>query len=290
MKTIIKTKRFFTKRIQSFATILVTIVAFTACSEQTTIEELGLEDAVLIEKIESASKITVDAAALPTATKATFNDELADSFIQNVQLAKGLGYKVSLYTDNESRVEATSTVFFSMSGKQLNDQDQKRGFRRNKCFEFVFPVDFIMPDDSAITLETKADWVLIREWYKANPGVKVRPELLFPVDIQLEDGTIQTLLDRSELMAVKDACKMNRDKRKCFKFELPVTFTMPDASEIIVNERADFRLIRQWHIANPTVNEKASLNFPVTIIYKDASTAIITDEAALIAAKVACRN
>ena len=71
---------------------------------------------------------------------------------------------------------------------------------------------------------------------------------------------------------------------------MPVTFTMPDASEITVNERADFRLIRQWHIANPTVNEKASLNFPVTIIYKDASTAIITDEAALIAAKVACRN
>jgi hypothetical protein len=290
MKTIIPTKRFFTRRIQSFATILIAVVAFTACSEQATIEELAIDDSALIEKIEVASKTTVEASSLPTATKATFDDELADSSVEKVEFAKGLGYKVSVFTDNESRLEATSIVFFSMAGKQLNDTNEQRRFRRNKCFEFVFPVDFIMPDDSSITLETKEDWVLIREWYQANPGVKVRPELVFPVDVQLEDGTIQTLLDRTELMAVKDACKKNKDKRKCFVFQLPVTFTMPDATEIVVNAREDFRLIRQWHIANPTIAEKASLNFPITIIYKDSTTATIADEAALIAAKVACRN
>ena len=63
-----------------------------------------------------------------------------------------------------------------------------------------------------------------------------------------------------------------------------------EKSEIVVNAREDFRLIRQWHIANPTIAEKASLNFPITIIYKDSTTATIADEAALIAAKVACRN
>ncbi len=290
MKTIIPTKRFFTKSIQSFATILVTVVVFTACSEQATIEELAIDDSALIEKIEVASKTTIEASALPSATKAAFDDELADSFVEKVEFAKGLGYKVSLFTDNESRLEATSIVFFSMSGKQLNDQDEKRRFRRNKCFEFVFPLDFIMPDDSSITLETKADWVLIREWYKANPTVKVRPELVFPVDVQLEDGTIQTLLDRSELMAVKDSCKMNRDKRKCFVLQLPVTFTMPDATEIIVNERADFRLIRQWHKANPRSKESGNLNFPVTIIFRNGTTASIADESAFMLAKIACRN
>lgn len=290
MKTIIQTKRFFTRSLQSFATILVSIVVFSACSEQATIEELALDDAVLIEKIESASKITVDATSLPTETKVAFNEDLADSFVQNVQLAKGLGYKVSLFTDNESRAEATSDVYFSISGKQLNDNNEHRRLRRNKYFEFVFPLDFIMPDDSSITLETKADWVLIREWYQANPSVKERPELVFPVDVQLEDGTIQTLLDRTELMTIRESGKMNRNKRKCFELEFPITFTMPDATEIVVTERTNFSLLRDWHIANPTINERPSLNFPVTIVFIDGTTEEIADEVAFNAAKTACRK
>jgi hypothetical protein len=290
MKTIIQTKSFFTKRFQSFATILVTIVLFSACSDQASIEELTADDTALIEQIETASKTTLDAAILPETTKSVFNDELADSFIQNVQFAKGLGFKVSVFTDNESKADATSDVYFSVAGKQLNDKNEKRNAKRHKCFEFVFPLDFIMPDDTSITLETKADWILIREWYKANPRIKARPELVFPVDVLLEDGTIQTLLDRAELMAVKEACKKNKDKRKCFRLELPVTFTMPDATQITITERADFRLIRKWHKAHPRIKERASLNFPVTVIFKDGTRQEIADETAYLRAKVSCRD
>ena len=31
-----------------------------------------------------------------------------------------------------------------------------------------------MPDDTSITLESKEDWVLIRDWYKENPGVIIK--------------------------------------------------------------------------------------------------------------------
>ena len=222
---------------------------------------------------------------MPSATQNALNGDLADSYVQNVQLASGLGFKVSLKTDNESRAESSSDVFFSEQGRQLNDNREKAKKRRHKCFQFVFPVDFIMPDDSSITLTEKADWVLIREWYTANPDVKERPELVFPVDVTLEDGTVQTLIDRDELKEIKDSCKKGKDKRKCFKLVLPVSFTMPDATVINVAERADFKLLREWHKANPTIKEKGSLNYPVDIMYRDATTATINDATEMRTAK-----
>lgn len=292
MKTIILNKRTFTSMLSSlvFATFITSASLFTSCSEDASINGLSIDDAALIEKIESASKLNVDASTLPTAAKVVFTQDLADSFVETVQFASGLGFKVAVFTDNESKLEAKSDVYFSTEGKQLNDTNEKRILKRQKCFEFVFPVDFIMPDDTSITLESKDDWILIREWFQANPGTKERPELVFPVDITLEDGTVVTLVDRDDLKAIKDACKENRDKRKCFEFDFPVTFTMADATEITITERADFKLIREWHKANPTIKEKGMINFPVTIIYRDGTTEEITDEAALIAAKVSCRK
>ena len=227
---------------------------------------------------------------MPSASTAAFSGELADSYVESAQLASGLGYKVVIITMNESRSEAKSEVFFSLRGRQLNDTNEKRVRKRNKCFQFVFPVDFIMPDNSSITLNSKEEWVLIKEWYTLHLDVTDKPALVFPVDITLEDGTVQTLLDREELAVIKDSCKRGKDKRKCFKLILPVSFTMPDASEIQVNERADFRLVRAWHKANPDATEKGNLNFPVDIEFKDGTLETVNDEVAYIAAKESCTD
>lgn len=271
----------------TISAFVLSALLFTSCSESSD-TELLTDDATLIEKIDAASKTTADASTLPSLTETAFNEDLADSYIETVQLAKGLGYKVAIVTDNESREEAKSDVFFSLQGKQLADKNDKRKKRRSKCFEFVFPVDFIMPDDSSITLESKDDWSLIREWYTTNTDVKERPELVFPVNITLEDGTVQTLLDRTELDAVKDSCKKGKDKRKCFKLVLPVSFTMADATVIEVTERSDFRLLRKWHKANPDASERGVVNYPVDIMYKDQTTATISDATEMAAAKEAC--
>lgn len=267
---------------------ILSALLFTSCSDSDGLEVSS--DINLIEQIEAASKTTVEASSLPSATASTFNGDLADSYATNAQLASGLGFKVSVITDNESRSEETSEVFFSLEGRQLADTNERRTKRRNKCFEFVYPIDFIMPDNSSITLNSKDDWGLIREWYDANVDVNERPELVFPVDVTLEDGTIQTLLDRDELIAIKDSCKKGKNKRKCFKLVLPVTFTMPDASVIEVNERADFKLLREWHKANPDVTEKGSVNFPVDIMYRDQTTATVNDQTEFDAAKDSCKD
>lgn len=292
MKTMNSKKSFFTTSVKSLtiATVFLSVVFFMSCSNEATTDELAVDDTALIEKIESAAKVTVDESSLPAATKTALSGDLADSFIETVQLANGLGFKVALITDNQSRSEEKSEVYFSENGRQLNDNNERRKAKRHECFNFIFPIDFIMPDNTSITLNTREDWVLIREWYQANPTVKTRATFVFPINITLEDGTVQTILNEDELHALKDSCKKNRDQRKCVELVLPVSFTMPDASVITVNERAEFRLLREWHRANPTIKEKEILNFPVEVTFKDGTTATIVDETAFREAKDSCRN
>lgn len=271
----------------SITAFILSALLFTSCSDS---EGVTLtDDSSLIERIENAAKITVEETDLPAATESALNGELADSFITNTQIATDLGFQVSMVSDNEAFEEAKSDVFFSLEGRLLNDTNARRRGRSN-CFEFVYPIVLIMPDDSSITLNSKEDWSLKKDWYEANPDATERPELVFPVDVTLEDGTLQTLIDSDELQTIKDSCRRGRDKRKCFKLVLPVSFTMEDASVIEVTERADFKLLREWKKANPDSTVKPALNFPVDIEYLDETIATINDQTEYDAAKESCSN
>lgn len=261
---------------------------FSSCSETNGMETI--DDAVLIAKIESASKVTVTTSSLPAATTYVFNGELADSYIESVQLASGFGYKVAVVSDNQAREEAKSDVFFSEKGRQLKDTNDKRTKRRYKCFEFVFPIDFIMADKTSITLNSKEEWSLLKDWYRANPDVKKRPTLVFPVAITIEDGTVQTLLDSDELSAIKKSCKTGKDKIKCFRLILPVIFTMEDASVINVVKKSDFKLLKEWKKENPTSTVRPALNFPVDIKYKDGKIETVNDQTTFQTAKDSCKD
>jgi hypothetical protein len=263
-------------------------LVFISCSDSEGIETA--DDSVLIAKIESASKVTVAASSLPAATAFVFNGDLADSYIESAELASGLGYKVAVVTDNEAREEAKSDVFFSEKGRQLKDSSDKRKRGRHKCFEFVFPIDFIMADGTSITLERKEDWTLLKDWHEANPDQTKRPTLVFPVDVTIEDGTVQTLLDSDELRAIKKSCKKGKDKRKCFRLVLPVSFTMEDASVIEVAEKADFKLLREWKKANPSATVRPALNFPADIKYKDGTIETVNDQTTFDTAKDSCKD
>tara|TARA_B110000503_G_C7049535_1_gene371699 strand:- start:11 stop:880 length:870 start_codon:yes stop_codon:yes gene_type:complete len=265
---------------------ILSALLFTSCSD---VSDLASDDTALIEKIESAEKTTIDVTGLPSATDSAFNGDLSDSFAENVELANGLGYKVSIISDNDERAEKDASVYFNLEGRQLEDRRENSIRRRHRCFRFSFPITFFMPDNSTITLESREDWVLVRHWYRENPDANERPELIFPIDIILNDGTIQTLLNIDELRDVKRACRENRNQRKCFKLVLPVSFTMQDATVIDVTERADFRLLKEWHIANPDATERASLNFPVDIEYRDGTIVTINNQTEFDAAKEACR-
>jgi hypothetical protein len=267
---------------------VVSMLLSSSCSDSEGINSLEIDGSALIEKIESATKVSVASESLPMATETAFRADLADSYILKVELAKDLGYKVVLGTDNESRVEAKSDVYFSVEGTQLVDTNEKRNRKRYRCFQFEFPIDFIMPNATSITLNSKEEWTLIKDWYAENADIKERPKLVFPVNVILKDGTIQTLIDRDDLKTIKGFYKKGKGARKCFKLILPVRFTMQDGTIINVIERADFKLLRSWHKANPTVKEKGSINFPISIQFKDGTSLMVNDQKAFDAAKDAC--
>lgn len=77
---------------------------------------------------------------------------------------------------------------------------------KGKCFDFVYPISFTMPDGITITVENKDDWGGIKAWYDANPDVKERPQLQYPVNIIFKDGTIKTINNEEELKSAYEEC------------------------------------------------------------------------------------
>ena len=77
---------------------------------------------------------------------------------------------------------------------------------KDECFEFVYPITYIMPDGSTITVENEDDWDEIKNWYGVNPDVEEKPELQYPVDIIFQDGTIKTINNEEEMKSVYEYC------------------------------------------------------------------------------------
>jgi len=147
-----------------------------------------------------------------------------------------------------------------------------------KCFKFVYPITYKMPDGSAITIESREDWTAIKSWYEANPDSKERPELHFPVDVTFRDGTTITVENAEKMRGVLVRCNdskrdgKDRDDKKCFKFVYPITYTMPYGSAITVESREDWTVIKSWYEANPDSKERPELHFPVDITFRDGTT------------------
>lgn len=84
------------------------------------------------------------------------------------------------------------------------------GGDKERCFEFVYPVTYIMPDDTEIIVNGEDDGsrAEIRAWYAAHPDVKKRPEIKFPVNIKYKkNDAIKTINNREELRRAYEACK-----------------------------------------------------------------------------------
>ena len=163
--------------------------------------------------------------------------------------------------------------------------------RDRECFELVYPVTYLMPDGSTITVENDEDWDLIKDWYDANPNTEGRPELQYPVDVVLDDETF-TVNSAEEMGEIKREC-WEDEGRECFALVYPVTFVMPDGSTITVetDDEAGWQEVKDWYDANPESDERPTLEYPIDIVYEtDAgdSTVTINNESEMEAAKDEC--
>ena len=97
-----------------------------------------------------------------------------------------------------------------------SDEELKEAFQAcrgeendKRCFSFVFPVSFTMPDGSTLSASDEEDLATkMRAFFESYDGEKKKPELVFPADITFEDGSVLTVNSHEEMkQAWKDNCR-----------------------------------------------------------------------------------
>ena len=145
------------------------------------------------------------------------------------------------------------------------------------CFYLVFPVTYVMPDGSTIsvTSDDEDGWSDLKDWYEENEYSEDKPELQYPVDIivETEEGTSTVTINNEEEMTVaKRECHAEweedwdeEDERECFEYVLPVTFLMPDGSTITVEDEEGWYSLRVWYEENRGYEEEPGIQYPIDI-------------------------
>ena len=152
---------------------------------------------------------------MPDASVITIEDADSWSLIKDWHQAnpeieeKGdINFPVVINFDDE-----TSLTVNTEEEMQAVRQDCKVNFEKNKgekgkkCFEFIYPITYTMPDASEIVLVDRESRSLIKEWYESNPDIEEKPTLLFPVDIQMQDESVITINSEEEFDEIRNACK-----------------------------------------------------------------------------------
>ena len=183
-----------------------------------------------------------------------------------------LQFPVNVEFDDETITVNSAEELRELTQECWRDQSEER-----ECFELVFPVTFIMPDGSMITVETddNAGWQEIKDWYNSNPDSEERPTLQFPVDItyETEDGdTTLTVNNDEEMEYVKRRCwevwgdDGSEEDEECYEFVLPISFTIPEGTTITVENEEGWLSLREWYMNNSESEEEPLLQYPVNIV------------------------
>ena len=177
----------------------------------------------------------------------------------------------SLVIENQEEMRsAYQECYPKRDGEWSRDRDET-------CFYLVYPVTYVMPDGSTIsvTSDDEDGWSDLKDWYEENEDSEDKPELQYPVDIvvETEEGSSTvTINGEEEMAAAKRECHTEweedwdeDDERDCFEYVLPVTFLMPDGSTITVEDEEGWYSLQVWYEENRGYEEEPSIQYPITI-------------------------
>ena len=278
----------------------------------------GMSDAELVQLIIAAQKEQISVSELPAKSILYLESDIEYDEIET-HIALELGYEVKRI-GNGSRIGHRNEVYFNLEGRKL-DPTNWSGERQDReiygeysaekdrddwrCFYMVFPVTFVMPDGSTITVasDDESGWSELKSWYESNDAYDSRPSIQYPIDIVFdsEEGEISETIHNDEDMDLaleecKDALYENRDwiEKECYKLVFPVTFVMPDGSTITVasDDESGWSELKSWYESNES-EEEPSLQYPVEIIRdteQGEETIVINSEEELAEVKETCRD
>jgi len=122
-----------------------------------------------------------------------------------------------------------------------DDKDDRYNVSKDFCYDFVYPISYILPDGTTISGNEEELDAALKAWYDAHPDVETEPELQFPIEIILEDRSVHRVNDGAALRIIEARCK--EDVRKdCYEFVYPISYTLPDGSTISGNSGEEIEI------------------------------------------------
>lgn len=197
-----------------------------------------------------------------------------------------LQFPVVIFYEEESvTIENNQELRGAYVECNYNRADKERD-KGNTCFELVYPISYIMPNGTNITIINNDEdgWMELKNWYSNNSDYEDQmPELQYPVNIIYEENeSLITVYNEEEMYEVKVSCRNEWEegyKEECFDLVFPLTFTMPDETTISIENDEDYMNIRNWYLENPDVEEKPLMIYPVSIsYYTDEENSIVIVE------------
>ena len=100
----------------------------------------------------------------------------------------------------DQRVVTINNEDEMMAAKEGCREEESEEDEERECYEYVYPITFILPDESTVEISSEDDesgWGLIRRFYEENSNYEEEPFLQFPVEIIVE-GDVVLDFDTSE--------------------------------------------------------------------------------------------
>lgn len=133
-------------------------------------------------------------------------------------------YETNTASEIKPEIKFPIVLFFEEESVTVNDKDELKNvylecrydklkerneIHRQKCFDLVYPIFFIMPDGSSLSINNNENgWDNIKTWYQENAGFnEEKPEFQYPVDVVAQDDQILTINSEAEMIELKKECR-----------------------------------------------------------------------------------
>ena len=186
--------------------ILSAILILAGCDSLSSKKDYSYDDELINQIREASDKIEVQMDDLPEDAITTIQEFYASDIFISKMLAEGLGYELTI-NKLDSEENDFFEIYFDLDGNKLKSEFDKDDWQ---CFEFVYPITFIMSDGSSITVSSNDEegWAELKDWYDQNSDIDSKEwNLEYPVEVVLEsDESVITVNNEEEMIELKENC------------------------------------------------------------------------------------
>ncbi|MDF1694924.1 MAG: hypothetical protein P1U56_03795 [Saprospiraceae bacterium] len=201
--------------------ICICFILFSSCNNESIdsnvfddneimLREGNLRDTKDCFRLKFPIEITLpDQSSLTANNEEDLRDQLKSWYALNPDIKErpSLNYPVIVIFEGDKSKRIKSSEQMMRLRKYCKE---KAGKERKVCFRMVFPLNYLMPDGTTITIDNEeGSKSQIKEWYANNPDAEEKPELVYPVDVKVKGGQVITINDEDQMIQLKKRCSQS---------------------------------------------------------------------------------